>query len=120
MRTVVTHMAGRVGDAVRAYSRSEVEIRSLRVAEAALARRGVDLVSQIEPHSSILMSSVRIDAGAAEECLRIAATLDKPIAYTINPGTYAALERATSPALPSRPGPAGPVRRGPPAPPRTS
>lgn len=93
VRTVVTHMAGRVGDAVRAYSRVEVSLRSLRVAEAALARRGADLVDEIEPHSSILMSSVRIDAGAPEECLHITATLDKPIAYTINPSTYAALER---------------------------
>lgn len=93
VRTVVTHMAGRVGDAVRAYSKNQLEIRSLRVAEAALARRGVALVAAIEPLSSILMSSVRIDAGADEECLHIAGTLDKAIAYTINPGTYAALER---------------------------
>jgi transaldolase len=94
VRTVVTHMAGRVGDAVRAYSRTEVDIRSLRVAEAALARRGADLVAAIEPRSSILMSSVRIDAGAPEDCLHISGTVDKPIAYTINPCTYAALERA--------------------------
>lgn len=93
VRTVVTHMAGRVGDAVRAYSKTPVEIRSLRVAEAALARRGIELIAAIEPRSSILMSSVRIDAGAAEECLHIAGTVDQPIAYTINPGTYEALER---------------------------
>lgn len=93
VRTVVTHMAGRVGDAVYAYSGVKVDLRGLRVAEAALARRGSDLVADIEPRSSILMSSVRVDPAAAEQCLHLAATLDKPIAYTIKPDTYAALER---------------------------
>jgi transaldolase len=93
VRTVVTHMAGRVGDAVRAYSgRIPIDPRGLRVAEAALARRGADLVGEIEPHSSILLSSVRVDPGAPEECLHIAATLDKPVGYTMKPDTYAALE----------------------------
>jgi len=93
VRTVVTHMAGRVGDAVRAYSgRTPVDLHNLRVAEAALARRGSDLVGEIEPCSCVLLSSVRVDPGAAQECLHIAATLDKPVAYTMKPDTYAALE----------------------------
>lgn len=93
VRTVVTHMTGRVGDAVRAYSGSApVDIRDLRLAEAVLARRGAELVGEIEPRSSILLSSVRVDPGAAEECLHLTATLDKPVAYTIKPETFAALE----------------------------
>lgn len=93
VRTVVTHMTGRVGDAVRAFSGpSPVEIRDLRLAEAVLARLGSDLVAEIEPRSSILLSSVRVDPGAPEECLHLTATLDKPVAYTIKPDTYAALQ----------------------------
>jgi transaldolase len=94
VRTVVTHMTGRVGDAVRAFSgTAQPELRALRLAEAALARRGADLIAEIEPRSSILLSSVRVDPGAAEECLHVSATLDKPVGYTIKPDTYAALER---------------------------
>jgi transaldolase len=93
VRTVVTHMTGRVGDAVRAFSgTTQLDVRALRLAEAALARLGADLVAEIEPRSSILLSSVRVDPGAAEECVHLTATLDKPVAYTIKPDTYAALE----------------------------
>lgn len=93
VRTVVTHMSGRVGDAVRAFNGSApLEIRSLRLAEAALARLGSDLVGEIEPRSSVLLSSVRVDPGADQECVHVTATLDKPVAYTIKPDTYAALE----------------------------
>ncbi|HEX8305384.1 MAG TPA: transaldolase family protein [Jatrophihabitans sp.] len=93
VRTVVTHMTGRVGDAVRAFSGpAPLDIRSIRLAEAVLARRGAELVGEIEPRSSILLSSVRVDPGAAEECLHLTATLDKPVAYTIKPETYVALE----------------------------
>lgn len=93
VRTVVTHMTGRVGDAVRAFNGpAPLDVRSLRLAEAALARLGSDLVAEIEPRSSILLSSVRVDPGADEECVHLTATLDKPVAYTIKPDTYAALE----------------------------
>ncbi|MDQ1742649.1 MAG: transaldolase [Pseudonocardiales bacterium] len=93
VRTVVTHMTGRVGDAVRAFNGpAPLDARSLRLAEAALGRLGSDLVAEIEPRSSILLSSVRVDPGAEEECVHLTATLDKPVAYTIKPDTYAALE----------------------------
>ncbi len=93
VRTVVTHMTGRVGDAVRAFNGpATLDIRALRLAEAALARLGSDLVAEIEPRSTILLSSVRVDPTMTEQCLHLTATLDKPVAYTIKPDTYAALE----------------------------
>lgn len=92
-RTVVTHMAGRVGDAVRSYyPPGATSTRELRLAEAALARQGSCLVEQIDPRTSILLSSVRVDRGAAAECMHLSATLDRPVAYTLRPDTFTALE----------------------------
>ena len=91
-RTVVTHMAGRVGDALRSYADVDrSDARAIRLVETALARRGSDLIGEIEPRSSVLISSIRVDAGAGEECLHLTGTLDKPVAYTITPDTYARL-----------------------------
>lgn len=98
VRTVVTHMAGRVGDAVRAFFPAGAP-EELRLAEAALARQGSRLLAEIEPRSTILLSSIRTDAATstgasplAGECVHLSATVDRPVAYTIKPDTYVALQ----------------------------
>lgn len=94
VKTVVTHMAGRVfGPALSAsVERRQIALseRDKRIAEAEIAIRGAKLLSEIDSQSHVLMSSLRLDTKDSS-FLHMALTHRLEIYYTFKPDVLVGL-----------------------------
>ncbi|MEW1881089.1 transaldolase family protein [Rhodococcus sp. NPDC080181] len=83
-KSVVTHMIGRVGDGIHPSILANIDTVQLRQFECAIGRHEQEILATVDPETTLLLSSVRMDQGHGIP-IHIEAFKSTKVIFTLKP-----------------------------------